>query len=168
MRLVARYADACNFLILEPDEIRAKLEVLRAHCDEIGRDYDEIEITALDEVDLLEGLCVARQVGRCLVEPVGDRPQVAVEVREPAQARVGDEPRPHELAQLLQQSARATRPLTGSYNAIFMNFPGQPRAHWYVEIVPRSAMIAGFEIGSATAINTVEAADAAERLRTGR
>ncbi len=38
------------------------------------------------------GLCVARQVGRCLVEPVGDRPQVAVEVREPAQPRVGDEP----------------------------------------------------------------------------
>ena len=55
LRLVARYADACNFLVLEPDEIRAKLEVLRAHCDEIGRDYGEIEITALDEVDLRPG-----------------------------------------------------------------------------------------------------------------
>ncbi len=55
LRLVARYADACNFLVLEPDEIRAKLEILRAHCDDIGRDFDEIEITALDEVDLRPG-----------------------------------------------------------------------------------------------------------------
>jgi len=55
LRLVARYADACNFLVLEPDEIRAKLEVLRAHCDEIGREYGKIEITALDEVDLRSG-----------------------------------------------------------------------------------------------------------------
>jgi F420-dependent oxidoreductase-like protein len=55
LRLVARYADACNFLVLEPDEIRAKLEVLRAHCDELGRDVREIEITALDEVDLRPG-----------------------------------------------------------------------------------------------------------------
>jgi F420-dependent oxidoreductase-like protein len=55
LRLVAQYGDACNFLVLEPEEIRAKLEVLRAHCDEIGRDVREIEITALDEVDLRPG-----------------------------------------------------------------------------------------------------------------
>jgi F420-dependent oxidoreductase-like protein len=55
LRLVARYADACNFLVLEPEEIRAKLAVLRAHCAEIGRDIREIEITALDEVDLRPG-----------------------------------------------------------------------------------------------------------------
>jgi F420-dependent oxidoreductase-like protein len=55
LRLVARYADACNFLVLEPDEIRAKLEVLREHCNELGRDFREIEITALDEVDLRPG-----------------------------------------------------------------------------------------------------------------
>jgi alkanesulfonate monooxygenase len=55
LRLVARYADACNFLVLDPEQIRAKLEVLRAHCDELGRDIREIEITALDEVDLRPG-----------------------------------------------------------------------------------------------------------------
>jgi len=55
LRLVARYGDACNFLVLEPDEIRAKLVVLRAHCEELGRDMREIEITALDEVDLRPG-----------------------------------------------------------------------------------------------------------------
>ncbi len=55
LRLVARYGDACNFLVLEPDEIRAKLVVLQAHCEELGRDMREIEITALDEVDLRPG-----------------------------------------------------------------------------------------------------------------
>ena len=62
LRLVARYADACNFLVLEPEQIRAKLEILRAHCDELGRDFDEIEITALDEVDLRPGRMTASDV----------------------------------------------------------------------------------------------------------
>jgi F420-dependent oxidoreductase-like protein len=47
--LVARYADACN-LFATPD-IAAKLDVLRAHCAEIGRDYDEIEKTVLFPLD---------------------------------------------------------------------------------------------------------------------
>ena len=55
LRLVARYGDACNFLVLEPHEIRAKMAVLRDHCRELGRDIGDIEITALDEVDLRRG-----------------------------------------------------------------------------------------------------------------
>ena len=55
LRLVAEYADACNFLVLEPDEIRARLGALRRHCDDVGRDAREIEITALDELDLRPG-----------------------------------------------------------------------------------------------------------------
>ena len=62
LRLVARYGDACNFLVLEPDEIRAKIEVLRAHCAALGRDIGEIEITALDEVDLRSGRMSAADV----------------------------------------------------------------------------------------------------------
>jgi F420-dependent oxidoreductase-like protein len=62
LRLVARYADACNFLVLEPHEIRAKLAVLEAHCDEVGRDVGQIEITALDEVDLRPGRMSAADV----------------------------------------------------------------------------------------------------------
>src|SRR3954463_4991517 len=46
LRLVAQYADACN--IFGPAEVVAhKLEVLRAHCDKLGRDPGEIEVTAL-------------------------------------------------------------------------------------------------------------------------
>jgi F420-dependent oxidoreductase-like protein len=43
LRLVARYAQACN-LFPGPDLAR-KLDVLRAHCEAEGRDYDEIEKT---------------------------------------------------------------------------------------------------------------------------
>jgi len=43
LRLVARYADACN-LFPTPDLAR-KLDVLRAHCDAEGRDYGEITKT---------------------------------------------------------------------------------------------------------------------------
>ena len=48
LRLVARYADACNlFGAAGPEVARHKLEVLRAHCEAEGRDYAEIEKTAL-------------------------------------------------------------------------------------------------------------------------
>ncbi len=43
LRLVAQYADACN-LFPGPDLVR-KLDVLRGHCDAVGRDYEEIEKT---------------------------------------------------------------------------------------------------------------------------
>ncbi|HXX89873.1 MAG TPA: LLM class F420-dependent oxidoreductase [Acidimicrobiales bacterium] len=46
LRLVARYADACN-LFGSVEEIRHKLDVLRRHCDDAGRDYDVITKTKL-------------------------------------------------------------------------------------------------------------------------
>jgi F420-dependent oxidoreductase-like protein len=62
LRLVARYADACN---LFPSQQPAhKLEVLRAHCEREGRDYDTIEKTT--NVSLSEAS--ADGVGRLLDE----------------------------------------------------------------------------------------------------
>lgn len=46
LRLVAQYADACN-LFGSPDVVAHKIEVLRGHCDTVGRDIREIEVTAL-------------------------------------------------------------------------------------------------------------------------
>jgi F420-dependent oxidoreductase-like protein len=51
LKLVARYADACN-IGGEPDVIRHKLEVLRKHCEDEGRDYDAIEKTTNTNLDL--------------------------------------------------------------------------------------------------------------------
>ena len=52
---VARYADACNILVPDPGESRYKLVVLRRHCEEVGRNFDEIEKTSLIESDLRPG-----------------------------------------------------------------------------------------------------------------
>jgi F420-dependent oxidoreductase-like protein len=50
LRLVARYADACN--IYDSPELAHKLDVLREHCAAEGRDYAEIEKTAQVRFDL--------------------------------------------------------------------------------------------------------------------
>jgi F420-dependent oxidoreductase-like protein len=47
LRVVARYADACNFYSREPAEIAHKLEVLREHCGREGTDYQRIEKTMM-------------------------------------------------------------------------------------------------------------------------
>jgi F420-dependent oxidoreductase-like protein len=49
LRLVALHADACN--IFARPEAAHKLEVLRAHCEREGRDYDAIEKTTILSVD---------------------------------------------------------------------------------------------------------------------
>jgi F420-dependent oxidoreductase-like protein len=57
LKLVARYADACNLFGGETDVVAHKLDVLKGHCDAEGRDYAEIEKTIiysgnpLDDVD---------------------------------------------------------------------------------------------------------------------
>jgi|HubBroStandDraft_5_1064220.scaffolds.fasta_scaffold253453_1 F420-dependent oxidoreductase-like protein len=54
LRLVARYADACNIAVYDPAQAAHKLEVLREHCATEGRDYSEIEKTAQTRFDLGE------------------------------------------------------------------------------------------------------------------
>ncbi|MHB8618838.1 MAG: LLM class F420-dependent oxidoreductase [Chloroflexota bacterium] len=76
LRLVAQYGDACNFFG-DPPALRHKLEVLRQHCQEVGRDYEQIEKTCLGHfkvsaaggdgavtpAQLLETLSAQAQVG---------------------------------------------------------------------------------------------------------
>jgi F420-dependent oxidoreductase-like protein len=49
LRLVARYAQACN--LFGGPEVKHKLDVLRGHCEALGRDYDEIEKTVMFPLD---------------------------------------------------------------------------------------------------------------------
>jgi F420-dependent oxidoreductase-like protein len=56
LKLVARYADACNLNIKGDPELAArKLDVLKRHCDDEGRDYDAIEKTCMVKYDLAGG-----------------------------------------------------------------------------------------------------------------
>jgi F420-dependent oxidoreductase-like protein len=49
LRMVAQYAQACN--LFDSPEIEHKLDVLRGHCEAIGRDYNEIEKTVMTSLD---------------------------------------------------------------------------------------------------------------------
>ncbi len=53
LRLVAQYGDACN-LFARPglQEVKHKLDVLRNHCQAVGRPYDQIEKTTLDSLHI--------------------------------------------------------------------------------------------------------------------
>jgi alkanesulfonate monooxygenase SsuD/methylene tetrahydromethanopterin reductase-like flavin-dependent oxidoreductase (luciferase family) len=51
LRLVAQYGDAAN-VFGGPVAIHHKYEVLRRHCEEVGRGFDEIERSTLQSVNL--------------------------------------------------------------------------------------------------------------------
>ena len=53
LRLVAMYADACN-VFGGPQAIHHKYEVLRRHCEDVGRDPEEIERSTLQTVRLAD------------------------------------------------------------------------------------------------------------------
>jgi alkanesulfonate monooxygenase SsuD/methylene tetrahydromethanopterin reductase-like flavin-dependent oxidoreductase (luciferase family) len=51
LRMVAQYADACNFHGGRSDEeIKASIQTLKDHCARLGRPYDEIEKTVLQTI----------------------------------------------------------------------------------------------------------------------
>src|SRR6266699_2951234 len=53
LRLVAQYGDACNlFARMGKNVLQHKLDVLREHCERIGRPYEHIEKTTLDSISL--------------------------------------------------------------------------------------------------------------------
>jgi F420-dependent oxidoreductase-like protein len=81
LRLVARYADACNLFATDVDGVRHKLEVLARHCDDVGRDPAEIRTTILgggDPVGDPDGFVAAMEqyasLGVDLVEVVPPGP----------------------------------------------------------------------------------------------
>lgn len=60
--LVAKYADACNVYAHQGvAAVRAKLQVLRRECEAIGRNYDDIERTAIGEIALGAAGMTARE-----------------------------------------------------------------------------------------------------------
>ena len=56
LRLVAKYADACNLYGFEPEQMRHKVEVLEGHCADMGRDPAAVRRTSLAGRDPFEDL----------------------------------------------------------------------------------------------------------------
>ena len=88
LRLVAQYADACNPMG-SPDEVAHKLDVLRRHCDDVGRDPNEIEVTTMfrnlppepsaDDIVRAAEAWAAIGVSTLVLGAVGDDPAGALE-----------------------------------------------------------------------------------------
>jgi alkanesulfonate monooxygenase SsuD/methylene tetrahydromethanopterin reductase-like flavin-dependent oxidoreductase (luciferase family) len=53
LRLVARYADACNF-VGDVANVRHKLHVLHRHCADVGRDPADVRVTHLGSALLVD------------------------------------------------------------------------------------------------------------------
>ena len=104
LRLVARYADACNLFASTPAEASHKLDVLRRHADDVGRDVGEIRTTILyqggalatGDIDLFTSeMADMAKIGidGVMVMPPGDRPAAWIEeIAAPAAARIADLP----------------------------------------------------------------------------
>jgi F420-dependent oxidoreductase-like protein len=60
LKIVAKYADACN-LFGSIETIKRKLDVLKEHCKNVGRDYDSILKTKLDLVVIDDSEEIARK-----------------------------------------------------------------------------------------------------------
>lgn len=100
LRLVARYADACNLTTGATEDLRHKLAVLRGHCEREGRDYDAIAKTvawtggALDSEEerarFLDRMAefAAEGVGLVMIAPLGDDPAAEVRGWEPLARRL--------------------------------------------------------------------------------
>jgi F420-dependent oxidoreductase-like protein len=65
LRLVAQYADACNFFPMPHDALTHKLDVLKMHCEAVGRDYDRIERTLLVPLNRPGGLVIPEIIDSC-------------------------------------------------------------------------------------------------------
>lgn len=76
LRLVAQYADACNlFARAGIDVLHHKLEVLRRHCEDVGRPYEDIERTVLGTVNLApDGMSASEMVEMC-----GDLAEIGIQ-----------------------------------------------------------------------------------------
>jgi F420-dependent oxidoreductase-like protein len=75
LRLVAKYADACN-VFGDVATIRHKLEVLDRHCEAVGRDPGEIQKTRLGGLLIAETAAEAEQKARRQAEARGLDPAV--------------------------------------------------------------------------------------------
>jgi len=71
LRLVAQYADACN-VFGAPEAIARKYDILRAHCEAVGRDPDEIERSTLQNIDPIVPGGRGRESVAQIVDRIGD------------------------------------------------------------------------------------------------
>jgi len=81
------------------------------------------------------------------------------------QADIGSVTEVSALGTILQKAIGSAQKIASPHNVLFMNFPGQASAHWYIDVFPRMTSMAGFELATGTFIDIIDPAAAARRLR---
>jgi F420-dependent oxidoreductase-like protein len=71
LKLVAQYADLCN-ITGDAAGVRHKLDVLRGHCDAVGRDPSEIATTRLASLILTDSPAQTKEVRELVASAAGD------------------------------------------------------------------------------------------------
>ncbi|MBV9663275.1 MAG: LLM class F420-dependent oxidoreductase, partial [Actinobacteria bacterium] len=99
LRLVAQYADMCN-VTGDADMIRHKIEVIRNHCADVGRDPSEIRITRMATMFLTNSPDETKQVREFVASAagpemigaaqIGEDDDIAAQVKELAAAGVDE------------------------------------------------------------------------------
>jgi F420-dependent oxidoreductase-like protein len=89
LKIVAEHADTWNIPAITPDEYAHKLQVLRKHCDAVGRDYSEIEKTIETRILIAEDDASTDRLvdwylywQRTAEQDMDDRDEVASKLRE--------------------------------------------------------------------------------------
>jgi len=170
---LARYRALSPAIIFKNDGRAAGASIAHAHSQILGTPFVPPRLAA-------EAAAFAR-ASQCPLCTIDDEPLVresehyrviaprgsafAYEQWIVPRAHANDVAEPRELASLLQSAARASRSVAPGFNWIFMTFPREPRAHWYVDVIPRLGGLAGYELGAGGAINIVDPAEAAATLR---
>ncbi|MCV7366040.1 LLM class F420-dependent oxidoreductase [Mycolicibacterium duvalii] len=101
LRLVAQYGDACNLFGSSPGDVAHKLDVLRRHCDDVGRDFDDIRVTILandpmpgpDTIDeFVRGMADYAQLGvhTAIVMPTTGSPAAWIDGMAPAVPKLAE------------------------------------------------------------------------------
>jgi len=72
LRFVAQYGDACNIGWGNPASVGHKIAVLRQRCEEVGRPFEEIEITTLMDVDIATPGGSGRQSPAQIIDRFGE------------------------------------------------------------------------------------------------
>ncbi|MCU1404117.1 MAG: family F420-dependent class oxidoreductase [Glaciihabitans sp.] len=87
LRLVAQYADACNLFDLGVDGVSHKIDVLKRHCDDVGRDINDIHLTMISGDDPLADIdgflekmtaFAALGIDQVWTGPIGDDPAASI------------------------------------------------------------------------------------------
>jgi len=108
LRMVAQYADACNIFDMGSEGISHKLEVLRGHCERLGRDYHTIAKTTLGSLHVTsDGRNGTKSVDQ-VVDHLGELAAIGIDESIVSLRNVSEPDAFAPLAEVVRQAARMT------------------------------------------------------------